>query len=43
MLDDEGGHLFILVIMLWVKLKHDLVAIAGEINLLIKRYMSYHF
>ena len=41
--DDDGGHLFILVIMLWVKLKHDLVAIAGEINLLIKLYMSYHF
>ena len=31
--------MFILVI----KLKHDLVAIAGEINLLIKLYMSYHF
>ena len=29
--------------MLGVKLKHDLVAIAGEINLLIKLYMSYHF
>lgn len=42
-LDDEGGHLFILVIMLGVKLKHDLAAIAGEINLLIKLYMSYHF
>ena len=43
MLDDEGGHLFILAIMLGVKLKHDHVAIAGEINLLIKLYMSYHF
>ena len=32
--------MFILVIMLGVKLKHDLVAIAGEINLLIKLYMS---
>lgn len=42
-LDDEGGYLFILVIMLGVKLKHDLAAIAGEINLLIKLYMSYHF
>lgn len=35
--------MFILVIMLGVKLKHDLAAIAGEINLLIKLHMSYHF
>lgn len=35
--------MFILVIMLGVKLKHDLVAIAGEINLLIKLYIAITF